>query len=70
VPYSCRHTGKFLANTKGVGHKDVMETMFGWTGSKREAKDNYGKAGIFSKPYIEQMRQITDKILEDLPTYS
>ena len=69
VPYSCRHTGKFLANTKGVGHKDVMETMFGWTGNKREAKDNYGKAGIFSKPYIEQMRQITDKILEDLPKY-
>ena len=70
VPYSCRHTGKFLANTKGVGHKDVMEAMFGWTGNKREAKDNYGKASIFSKPYIEQMRQITDKILEDLPTYS
>jgi integrase len=70
VPYSCRHTGKFLANTKGVGHMDVMETMFGWTGNKREVKDNYGRAGIFSKPYIEQMRQITDKILEDLPTYS
>jgi integrase len=70
VPYSCRHTGKFLANTKGVGHMDVMETMFGWTGNKREVKDNYGRAGIFSKPYIEQMRQITDKILEDLPKYS
>jgi integrase len=70
VPYSCRHTGKFLANTKGVGHMDVMETMFGWTGNKREVKDNYGRAGIFSKPYIEQMRQITDKILEDLPRYS
>ena len=70
VPYSCRHTGKFLANTKGVGHMDVMETMFGWTGNKREVKDNYGRAGIFSKPYIEQMRQITEKILEDLPTYS
>ena len=69
VPYSCRHTGKFLADTKGVGHKDVTETMFGWTGNKREAKDNYGKAGIFSKPYIEQMKQITEVMLEDLPQY-
>ena len=69
VPYSCRHTGKFLADTKGVGHKDVTETMFGWTGNKREAKDNYGKAGIFSKPYIEKMKQITEVMLEDLPQY-
>jgi hypothetical protein len=69
VPYSCRHTGKFLANTKGVGHLDVMECMFGWSGNKREAKDNYGKAGIFSKPYIQQMKQITEVMLEDLPQY-
>ena len=69
VPYSCRHTGKFLADTKGVGHKDVTETMFGWTGNRREAKDNYDKAGIFSKPYIQQMKQITEVMLEDLPQY-
>ena len=46
-----------------------MECMFGWIGKRREAKDNYGKAGIFSKPYIEQMKQITDLMLEDLPQH-
>jgi integrase len=69
VPYSCRHTGKHLADTKGVGHLDVLETMFGWNSGQKQAKDNYGNAGIFTKPYIEQMKQITIKMLEDLPDY-
>jgi len=70
IPYSCRHTGKHLADTKGIGHDDVLESMFGWSAGKRQAKDNYGKAGIYSPTYIEQMKKITTKLLEDLPDYS
>lgn len=67
--YSCRHTGKHLAETKGVGHLDVMRTMFGWTKGAKEAMDNYGRAGIFSKTYIAEIKRITDLMLEDLPKY-
>ncbi|HAK50785.1 MAG TPA: hypothetical protein DCM54_02615 [Gammaproteobacteria bacterium] len=70
IPYSCRYTGKHLADTKGIGHDDVLESMFGWRARKKQAKDNYGKAGIYSPTYIEQMKQITRKMLEDLPDYS
>ena len=69
VPYSCRHTGKHLAETKGVGHLDIMRTMFGWTKGTKEAMDNYGRAGIFSKAYIEEIKRITNLMLEDLPKY-
>ena len=69
VPYSCRHTGKHLAETKGIGHLDIMRTMFGWTKGTKEAMDNYGRAGIFSKSYIEEIKRITNLMLEDLPKY-
>ena len=69
VAYSCRHTGKHLAETKGVGHLDVIRTMFGWTKGAKEAMDNYGKAGIFSKTYIDEIKRITSLMLEELPNY-
>ena len=48
----------------------MLESMFGWSGGKKQAKDNYGKAGIYSPRYIEQMKKITTKLLEGLPDYS
>lgn len=67
--YSCRHTGKHLAETKGVGHLDVIRTMFGWTKGAREAMDSYGRAGIFSRAYIAEQQRITGLMLEGLPQF-
>lgn len=44
-----------------------MRTMFGWTKGTKEAMDNYGRAGIFSKTYIAEIKRITNLMLEDLP---
>ena len=52
VPYSLRHTGKHLSDTKGVGYLYVLESMCGWNAGNKQAKDNCGKAGIFTRPYI------------------
>ena len=46
-----------------------MRTMFGWTKGAKEAMDNYGRAGIFSKTYIAEIKRITNLMLEDLPKY-
>ena len=59
-------TGKHLAEAKGVGHLDIMRTMFGWTKGAKEAMDSYSR-GIFSKTYIAEIKRITHLMLEDLP---
>ena len=64
--YSCRHTGKHLAETKGVGHLDIMRTMFGWTKGAKEAWIAMVVLAS-SKTYIAEIKRITNLMLEDLP---
>ena len=70
VPYSYRHTGKHLADIKDVGGTDELHLAFGWkNGKTNSVADGYGKAGIYAAPLIAKLRNITDRMLEDLPDY-
>lgn len=70
VPYSYRHTGKHLADIKDVGGTDELRLAFGWKNGKTDSvSDGYGKAGIYAPPLIAKLRNITDRMLEDLPDY-
>ena len=68
-PYSLRHTGKHLADIKGVGESQYVKIMFGWKNKKRDDSDTYAAAGHFAPPLIKQLQAITALMLEDLPDY-
>ena len=68
-PYSLRHTGKHLADIKGVGESQYVKIMFGWKNKKRDDADKYAAAGHFAAPLIKELRAITALMLEDLPDY-
>ena len=64
-PYSLRHTGKHLADIKGVGESQYVKIMFGWKNKKRDDADKYAAAGHFAAPLIKELRAITALMLED-----
>ena len=71
VPYSYRHTGKHLADIKGYGGSDDLKLAFGWKNGKTSTiSDEYGKAGLFAPPLIARLRNIMDRLLEDLPDHN
>ena len=71
MPYSYRHTGKHLADIKGYGGSDDLKLAFGWKNGKTSSiSDEYGKAGLFAPPLISRLRNIMDRLLEDLPDHN
>ena len=69
TPYSFRHTGKHLGEIKEVSNLDTFKRMFGWTSDGAKVEDDYGRAGVFSASMINNYREITQKLLEDLPDH-
>ena len=65
--YSGRHTGKYLCDVAGVGAKDAVRVMFGWSEGGYGHANNYGRAGHFSKPMIDEMKSIVALMTRDLP---
>jgi len=65
--YCLRHTGKHLGEIKGVSNLPAFDRIFGWQSSS--VKDDYGRAGVYSKAMIKSYREITDKLLEGLPDH-
>jgi len=68
--YSLRHTGNHLGDIKGISNLPQFGRMFGWRPVESHIQSDYGKAGIFSNSMINQYRELTDKLTEDLPDYS
>jgi integrase len=65
--YSMRHTGKHLGEIKGVSHLPTFQRMFGWS-SGSDVEDDYGKAGIYSDAMLKEFRELTDKLIDGLPS--
>ena len=65
--YCLRHTGKHLGEIKGLSNLPAFERIFGWVEGRPRIKDDYARAGIFAAPMIAAYRDITDKLIEDLP---
>ena len=65
--YSGRHTGKYLCDVAGVGSTDAVRVMFGWHEGNYAIANNYGRAGHFSKPMIDEMKAIVALMTQDLP---
>ena len=69
TPYGFRHTGKHLGEIKEVSNLETFHRMLGWTSGSSKVKNDYGRAGVFSASMINAYREITQKLLEDLPDY-
>ena len=67
--YCLRHTGKHLGEIKGLSNLPAFERIFGWSDGRARVKDDYGRAGIFAAPMIAAYREITDRLIEDLPDH-
>ena len=67
--YSLRHTGNHLGEIKGISNLPQFGRMFGWRPVESHIQSDYGKAGIFSKAMITQYRELTNKLIEDLPDF-
>lgn len=65
--YGGRHTGKHLCDVAGVGSTDAVRIMFGWNEGAYAIANNYGRAGHFSKPMIDEMKTIVALMTQDLP---
>jgi len=65
--YGGRHTGKHLCDVAGVGSTDAVRVMFGWNEGGYAIANNYGRAGHFSKPMIDEMKAIVALMTQDLP---
>ena len=65
--YCLRHTGKHLGEIKEVSNLPAFKRIFGW--HSNATQDDYGRAGVYSKAMIKSYREITDKLLEDLPDH-
>ena len=65
--YCLRHTGKHLGEERGISNLPAFDRIFGWHSNK--VKDDYGRAGVYSKAMIQNYREITDKLLEGLPDH-
>jgi len=68
--YSLRHTGNHLGEIKGLSNLPQFARMFGWKPSGVNSQSDYGRAGIFSTAMVDQYRQVTDRLIEDLPDHS
>jgi integrase len=65
--YSIRHTGKHLGEIKGVSNLPTFQRMFGWsTGS--DIQDDYGAAGIYSNAMLSEFRELTETLVDGLPS--
>jgi hypothetical protein len=62
--------GNHLGDIKGISNLPQFGRMFGWRPVESHIQSDYGKAGIFSNSMINQYRELTDKLTEDLPDYS
>ena len=69
IPYSLRHTGKYLGEIRGVADLPAFKRMCGWTDKDSKVADDYGRAGVFSASMINSYREITDRLLEGLPDH-
>ena len=65
--YCGRHTGKHLCNLASIGETDPVYIMFGWNKGGHAIANDYGRAGHFSKPMIDEMKAIIALITQDLP---
>ena len=65
--YSMRHTGKHLGEIKGVSNLPTFQRMFGWS-SGSDVEDDYGKAGIYSDAMLREFRELTDILIDGLPS--
>lgn len=65
--YSMRHTGKHLGEIKGVSNLPAFQRMFGWS-SGSDVEDDYGKAGIFSNAMLSEFRELTETLVDGLPS--
>ena len=65
--YCLRHTGKHLGEERGISNLPAFDRIFGWHSNK--VKDDYGRAGVYSKAMIQNYREITNKLLEGLPDH-
>ena len=65
--YGGRHTGKHLCDVAGVGSTDAVRIMFGWNEGAYAIANNYGRAGHFSKPMIDEMKAIVALMTQNLP---
>ena len=62
--YCLRHTGKHLGEIKGLSSLPAFDRIFGW--HSNTVRDDYGRAGVYSKAMIDNYRGITNKLLEGL----
>ena len=62
--YCLRHTGKHLGEIKGLSSLPAFVRIFGW--HSNAVRDDYGRAGVYSKAMIDNYRGITNKLLEGL----
>lgn len=65
--YSTRHTGKYLCDVAGIGSTDPVRIMFGWHEGGYAIANNYGRAGHFARPMIDQMKKVIEQMTADLP---
>lgn len=65
--YCLRHTGRHLANIKGINDQQLIKFMFGWKSSLTDISDDYGRAGMFSREFISRMKDVTQTLLGGLP---
>ena len=62
--YCLRHTGKHLGEIKGLSSLPAFDRIFGW--HSNTVRNDYGRAGVYSKAMIDNYRGITNKLLEGL----
>ena len=65
--YSMRHTGKHLGEIKGVSNLPTFQRMFGWS-SGSDVEDDYGAAGIYSNAMLSEFRELTETLVDGLPS--
>ena len=65
--YSMRHTGNHLGDIKGVSNLPTFKRMFGWS-SGSNIQDDYGAAGIYSDAMLSEFRELTETLVDGLPS--
>ena len=65
--YSMRHTGNHLGDIKGVSNLPTFKRMFGWS-SGSDIQDDYGAAGIYSNAMLREFRELTETLVDGLPS--
>jgi len=65
--YSMRHTGNHLGDIKGVSNLPTFKRMFGRS-SGSNIQDDYGAAGIYSDAMLSEFRELTETLVDGLPS--